>query len=102
MPPKLDYCFITSTSLVPVVGLRNEREAASNTQSTFLEYAEIINPMFRLHKCACANIKVGMATNLQTRREKFSFECAANERRFEHSNIFPSPNRNSVSKKPND
>ena len=82
MPPKLDYCFITTTTLVPVAvstriaGLRNETEAANNTASTFLEHAHIINHMFRLHKCGCANIKVHMAAKL--RREKFSFECVAN------------------------
>ena len=58
MPPKLDYCILTSTSLVPVAlgfsiaGLRNETEAASNTASTFLEHAQIINHAFRLHKWA--------------------------------------------------
>ena len=57
-PPKLDYCFITSTSLVPVglgfsiTGLRNESEAARNTASSFLEHAQIINHRCRLHKWA--------------------------------------------------
>ena len=33
---------------------------------------------------------MGVAAKL--RREKFSFECAVNERRFEYLNLFPSPN----------
>ena len=104
MPPKLDYCFITSTDLVTVTfysdlhkcsiaGLRNETEADNNTASTFLEHARIIDHTFRLHKCACtvhANIKVGVAAKLG--REKFNFKCATNERKFEHLNLFPSPN----------
>ena len=36
--------------------------------------------------CTSANIKVGMVVKL--RREKFSFKYVANERRFEHSNLF--------------
>ena len=72
-----------------IAGQRNETEAANNTASTFMEYAHIIDHTFRLHKCACANIKVGVAAKL--RREKFNFECVANERRFEDSNLFPSP-----------
>ena len=66
LDPKLEYCFITSTSLVRVIfllgfsiaGLRNETEAASNTASTLLEHAHIINHMFRVYKCTCENIKV--------------------------------------------
>ena len=51
-PPKLDYCFIMSTNLVPVAvsisiaGLRNEVEAASKTASTLPEHAHIINHTF--------------------------------------------------------
>ena len=66
-PPKLDYCFITSTSLVPVglgfsiTGLRNESEAARNTASSFLEHAQIINHRCRLHKWAW-QLKVWMRT----------------------------------------
>ena len=73
-----------------IAGQRNETEAANNIASTFMEHAHIIDHTFRLHKCACANIKVGVAAKL--RREKFNFECVANERRFEDSNLFPSPN----------
>ena len=55
-PLKLDYCFITSTSLVSVTvstefsitGLRNETEAANNTTSTFVEHTNIIDHIIRL------------------------------------------------------
>ena len=89
-PLKLDYCFNASTSLVPVAvsTLRNGTEAANNSALTFLEHTHIIDHTFRLHKCACANMKVGVAAKL--RREKFSFSYMANERRFEYSNLFPS------------
>ena len=66
-PPKLDYCFITSTSLVPVglgfsiTGLRNESEAARNTASSCLEHTQIINRRCRLHKWAW-QLKVWMRT----------------------------------------
>ena len=53
------------------------REAANNTASTLLEHAHIIDHTFRLRKCACVNIKVGMAVKL--RMEKFRVKCAANE-----------------------
>ena len=90
-PPELDYCFITSTSLVPVAvrfsiaGMRRETKAASNTASTFHESAHIISHtymymyiyMFRLYKCTCANIKVGVALKFQ--KQKFSIE---NEQSF--------------------
>ena len=59
-------------------GLRNEREAASNTASTFVEHIHIINHMFRFYKSACANIKVAQEAELQM--EKFSFKCMTNER----------------------
>ena len=39
------------------IGLRNETEAASNTASTFLEHAYIINHMWSSY----INIKVGVA-----------------------------------------
>ena len=72
-----------------IAGQRNETEAANNTASTFLEHTHIIDHTFRLHECACANIKVGVAAKL--RRDKFNFDCVANERRFEGSNLFPTP-----------
>ena len=87
-PPELDYCFITSTSLVSVAvrfsiaGMR-DTEAASNTASTFHESAHIISHtymyiyMFRLYKCTCANIKVGVALKFQ--KQKF---CIENEQSF--------------------
>ena len=40
-------------------GLRIEREAASNTASTFVEHIHIIHHMFRFSKSACANTEVG-------------------------------------------
>ena len=56
-------------------GQGKETKAANNTASTFLEHAHIINHMhtFKLHKCTCANIKMGVAVRL--RIEEFSFEC---------------------------
>ena len=70
MPSKLDYCFIMSTNLecfyldLASLELRNETEAANNAASTFLEHAHNINHIFRLHKCACTKIKVGVAVTL--------------------------------------
>ena len=67
-PPKLDYCFITSTILFMlwfnIAGVRNKTEAASNTASTFLEHAHIINQCLdcKMHMC---KIKVGMAVKLR-------------------------------------
>ena len=69
MASKLDYCFIISTNLVlslfllgfSIAGQRNETD---NTASNFLEHAHIIDHMFRLHKCAYANIKLGTAEML--------------------------------------
>ena len=61
-----------------IAGLRNHTKAANNTASTFLEDVDIINHMFTLYKCACANIKVGMAMKL--RREKLSFEYTHSKR----------------------
>ena len=64
------------------------RQKQPTTQpQPFSEHAHIINYTFRLHKCACANIKVGVAAKL--RREKFS---PTNKQGFEDSNLFPSPN----------
>ena len=60
-----------------ITGLRNEAEEANNTALTFLEHVHIMDYTFRLYKGVCANIKVGVAAKLQ--REKFSFECTANE-----------------------
>ena len=65
-PFKLDYCFITSTSLVPVIGptefsidgLRNETEVANNTASTFVEHPNIVE----VHMC---KLKVGVAVKLR-------------------------------------
>ena len=55
-----------------------------------MEHTHIIDHTFRLHKCTYANIKVGVAAKLQ--KEKFNFECVANEWRFEDLNLFPNPN----------
>ena len=57
MPPKLDYCFITSTSLVPVAvstwihhrWTEKWDRRANNTASAFLEHTHIIDHTFRLH-----------------------------------------------------
>ena len=54
-----------------------------------MEHANIISHTFRLHKCACANIKVGRGSKAS--KEEFRFKCAANKQRFEHSKHFPSP-----------
>ena len=48
-----------------VAGMRNLIEAASNTASTLLEHAHIIDHTFRVYKCACTNIKVGGAGRLR-------------------------------------
>ena len=50
-----------------IAGQRNKTEAANKTASTFLEHTHIIDHTFRLHKCSCANIKVGVAM-----KEKFT------------------------------
>ena len=92
-PSKLDYCFkrvlVLFLSLLilgfSIAGLRNDTKAANNTASTFLENAHIIDHTFRLHKCACANIKVGMAAKLP--REKFSFEQIQIFRTFDPSQL---------------
>ena len=80
-PPKLDYYFIMSAIFVPVAHHWTE---TANTASTFLEMPTIISHMFRLYKCACVNIE---AAKLQ--REKLSFKCVQNERKFELSTFFP-------------
>ena len=96
MPPKLDYCFITSTSLVPVAvstwiqhrwtekwdrsSLQHRLKFSGTRPHSWLDYTS----------AHMQNIKVGVAAKL--RREKFSFECAANERRLEHSNLLLNPN----------
>ena len=54
-----------------------------------MEHVNIISHTFRLHKCTCANIKVGRGSKAS--KEEFRFECAANKQRFEHSKHFPSP-----------
>ena len=78
LPPKPDYCVLVGVSTwFSIAALRNETEQPT-TQPKL---------MFRLQKCARANIKVGVAGKLQ--REKFSFECAPNKRRFEHQTFTP-------------
>ena len=62
-------------------------EASNNTASTFQEHTYIIDHTFRLHKCTYANIKVGVAAKLQ---------MCSNEQRFEHSNLLPSPNTDTL------
>ena len=48
-----------------IAGLRYETEAVTNSASILLENNHIINYMFRVYKCTCTNIKVGMVAKLQ-------------------------------------
>ena len=50
----------------------NEKRDRSSQQH-MISYAHIINHTFRLYKCTCANIIVGVAAQLQ--RENLSFKC---------------------------
>ena len=55
--------FTMSTSHVPV---RNDPEAASNTPQCFWNTPTLLTTcMFRLYKCTCANIEVGMVAKLR-------------------------------------
>ena len=69
VPVIVSVCFLFLLRF-SIAALRNETEAASNTTSTFLEHAHIINHVFRVYKCECSNIKMGMAAKL--RRENLA------------------------------
>ena len=69
--------------------MRNETEAASNTASALLEHAHIINHVFRVYKCTCANIKVGMEAKL--RRENLDLNVQQKNEGLNFQSFFPDP-----------